>query len=230
MSTYLTDEQRTKISFNSPEFDQGSCPATQQVKYVCLECRKKLQENGNDSKNVFDILASSFRKSCPTQSPVSKALHMENYVQAIAMINEGANDFNCVVQPEPTISTSTPSLHIITLFGTNFKTLATCGQLLGPEEQEMLKGTLNDLLYMYRKLKNGNGVNLMLLAAYYATHPEANMPVILDIMENCRLKPENARWQDLDQYVAKIDPPALKKEYDKGGRECFVRDLSRDEL
>ena len=222
MGTRLTDEQRSKIFFTSPEYDQGCYPAMQQIKHMCLECRKKLQENGNPSCNVFDALSIYFQKAYSKHSPITQALHFENYTQAIALINEGANDFNCVVHPEPTLSISTPSLHIATLFGITFKNFASNAQLLDHGMQQMCQSHLDDLLYMYRKLKTEKGINLMLLAAYHGLHPKENIPAVFDVMDRCLATPESERWKHLDQYMHYMAPPVLEKKYDKGGREIWV--------
>ena len=223
MRANLTDEQRAKILFNSPEFDWNCCPVMQKVKHICLEWRKEQEQRG-EQKNVFNILPRYFEKICSGRSPVTCALHMENYAQAIALVNEGADDFNCVAQPEPTISTSAPSLHIATLFGITLKNLASNGNLMDPELRQDCEGTLNDLLYMYQRLKTGTGINLMLLGAYHATHPEVHIPSIFDIMERSVSKPESERWQNLDQYIARMPSSTSRQGYSDQGKSTWVRE------
>ena len=223
MRANLTDEQRAKILFNSPEFDWNCCPVMQKVKHICLEWRKEQEQRG-EQKNVFNILPYYFDEICAGKSPITCALHMENFTQAIALVNEGADDFNCAVHPEPTLSTSTPSLHLASLFSIMLRNLASNSYLMDSELKQDCTGMLNDLLYMYRKLKKGTGINLILLAAYHATHSKENIPAVFDVMEKCASKPEAERWQNLDQYMTKIEAPELIQKYTDNGRIIWVKE------
>ncbi|MBP5344433.1 MAG: hypothetical protein J6Y85_05130 [Alphaproteobacteria bacterium] len=212
MDAILTDEQRSKIFLDSPEFDQDSCALMQWVKHFCLDYRKS--NPNNNSKDMCDALFTNFQRVCPGQSPMSYALHMGQYIQAMALVNEGiVTDFNCIVDSKTATTISSPALHTITLFGINVRNFAAYAGIMDPEIQQTSVNLLNNLLYIYRKLKDGSGLNLGLLAEYYASHPRINIPGVLDIMDECAFTPENERWQNPEHYVTQIEKLAPEHAY-----------------
>jgi len=198
MTKYRTDADRAQLRIGSAGIDFCWNPTTPEFE----ERYAHLAKAG--ALNVFDAYQELYYQQFKGETPFVYDLRRGQTEAAIAYVNAGANDTNCAClnATKPVMASNRiPSLHVADLFASSLVGYAV--NYKEPYSHEDTKQHLDDLLYIYAKLKAA-GLNKTAIDAFQKQWPETTMTAIFGTMDKYLSKPEASRWDNIQQDSSEI--------------------------